>query len=151
MRLSDLLAISDLDPAIGAIEIAGLSADSRAIRAGEVFFAIPGHAGDGLSFVADAKADWREAYADLLKKAPWEKVGKDDELEKLVALAKTKPGKLSVSSPGVGSATHLRDEAFNVAAGVPQDFDKSAHWARKAAEAGSADAQALLAPKLIET
>ncbi len=55
MRLSDLLAISDLDPAIGAIEIAGLSADSRAIRAGEVFFAIPGHAGDGLSFVADAK------------------------------------------------------------------------------------------------
>jgi UDP-N-acetylmuramoyl-L-alanyl-D-glutamate--2,6-diaminopimelate ligase len=56
MRLSDLLAISDLDPAIGAIEIAGLSADSRAIRAGEVFFAIPGHAGDGLSFVADAKA-----------------------------------------------------------------------------------------------
>ena len=55
MRLSDLLAISDLDPAISAIEIAGLSADSRAIRAGEVFFAIPGHAGDGLSFVADAK------------------------------------------------------------------------------------------------
>mgnify|MGYP003341583289 CR=1 FL=1 len=41
----------------------------------------------GGHFVADAKADWREAYADLLKKAPWEKVGKDDELEKLVALA----------------------------------------------------------------
>jgi len=39
-------------------------------------------------------------------------------LKELVALAKTKPGKLSVSSPGVGSATHLRDEAFNVAAGV---------------------------------
>jgi UDP-N-acetylmuramoyl-L-alanyl-D-glutamate--2,6-diaminopimelate ligase len=55
MRLSDLLAISDLNPAIGAIEVAGLSADSRAIRAGEAFFAIPGHAGDGLSFVGDAK------------------------------------------------------------------------------------------------
>lgn len=55
MRLADLLATIDLDPALGAIEIAGLSADSRAIRAGEVFFAIPGHAGDGLSYVDDAK------------------------------------------------------------------------------------------------
>ena len=55
MRLAELLATSDLDPALGAIEVGGLSADSRAIRAGDVFFAIPGHAGDGLSFVDDAK------------------------------------------------------------------------------------------------
>ncbi len=56
MRLADLLSPIDLDPALGAIEIAGLSADSRAIRAGEVFFAIPGHAGDGLSYVDDARS-----------------------------------------------------------------------------------------------
>lgn len=36
----------------------------------------------------------------------------------LVALAKSKPGKLSYSSPGVGSATNLRGEAFNILAGM---------------------------------
>jgi UDP-N-acetylmuramoyl-L-alanyl-D-glutamate--2,6-diaminopimelate ligase len=56
MRLADLLATTDLDPALGAIEISGLSADSRAIHAGDVFFAIPGHAGDGLSYVDDARS-----------------------------------------------------------------------------------------------
>jgi UDP-N-acetylmuramoyl-L-alanyl-D-glutamate--2,6-diaminopimelate ligase len=55
MRLADLLAAPDLDAALGAIEVSGLSADSRAIRAGDVFFAIPGHAGDGLSYVDDAR------------------------------------------------------------------------------------------------
>ncbi|HYA79726.1 MAG TPA: UDP-N-acetylmuramoyl-L-alanyl-D-glutamate--2,6-diaminopimelate ligase [Methylocystis sp.] len=38
------------------LDIAGLSADSREIRPGYAFFAIPGHAGDGLSYAADAKA-----------------------------------------------------------------------------------------------
>ncbi|WP_424361721.1 Mur ligase domain-containing protein [Methylocystis parvus] len=37
------------------LEISGLSADSRAIGEGFAFFAIPGHAGDGLSFVNDAR------------------------------------------------------------------------------------------------
>jgi tripartite-type tricarboxylate transporter receptor subunit TctC len=36
----------------------------------------------------------------------------------LVALAKAKPGELSYSSPGVGSATNLRGEAFNILAGM---------------------------------
>ncbi|WP_036283152.1 UDP-N-acetylmuramoyl-L-alanyl-D-glutamate--2,6-diaminopimelate ligase [Methylocystis sp. ATCC 49242] len=56
MRLTELLARNDLDPALAGIEIAGLSADSRAIREGFAFFAIPGHAGDGLSYVDDARA-----------------------------------------------------------------------------------------------
>ncbi len=56
MRLSKLLARDDLDPAIGSIEIEGLSADSRVLGEGFAFFAIPGHAGDGLSYVSDAKA-----------------------------------------------------------------------------------------------
>ena len=36
----------------------------------------------------------------------------------LVALAKSKPGELTYSSPGVGSATNLRGEAFNILAGM---------------------------------
>jgi UDP-N-acetylmuramoyl-L-alanyl-D-glutamate--2,6-diaminopimelate ligase len=56
MRLSQLLADNDLDPALAGLEVAGLSADSRAIGESFAFFAIPGHAGDGLAFVDDAKA-----------------------------------------------------------------------------------------------
>ncbi len=39
-------------------------------------------------------------------------------LKDLQAFAKANPGKLTYSSPGVGSATHLRGEAFNIVAGV---------------------------------
>lgn len=39
-------------------------------------------------------------------------------LTELQAHAKANPGKLSYSSPGAGSATHLRGEAFNMQAGV---------------------------------
>jgi UDP-N-acetylmuramoyl-L-alanyl-D-glutamate--2,6-diaminopimelate ligase len=56
MKLSELLARNDLDPALAGLEIAGLSADSRGIGEGFAFFAIPGHAGDGLTFVDDARA-----------------------------------------------------------------------------------------------
>ncbi len=55
MRLGDLLG-AEAPPDLQSVEIAGLGADSRAVGPGFVFFAIPGHAGDGLSYVADAKA-----------------------------------------------------------------------------------------------
>ncbi len=48
----------------------------------------------------------------VLKDAPY------NNLKELVALAKANPSKLTYSSPGVGSATHLRGEAFNMLAGV---------------------------------
>jgi len=48
----------------------------------------------------------------VLKDAPY------NTLKELQAYAKANPGKLSISSPGVGSATHLRDEAFKLLAGV---------------------------------
>lgn len=41
-----------------------------------------------------------------------------NDLKGLQAYAKANPGKLNYSSPGVGSATHLRGEAFNIVAGV---------------------------------
>jgi UDP-N-acetylmuramoyl-L-alanyl-D-glutamate--2,6-diaminopimelate ligase len=56
MRLDQLLARDDLDPALAELEIAGLTADSRAVDESFAFFAIPGHAGDGLSYVEDARA-----------------------------------------------------------------------------------------------
>lgn len=48
----------------------------------------------------------------VLKDAPY------NNLKELIAHAKANPGKLTFSSPGVGSATHLRGEAFNMLAGV---------------------------------
>lgn len=48
----------------------------------------------------------------VLKSAPF------NDLKELRAFAKANPGKLSYSSPGAGSATHLRGEAFNKTADV---------------------------------
>ncbi|MGD9804942.1 MAG: tripartite tricarboxylate transporter substrate binding protein [Hyphomicrobiaceae bacterium] len=48
----------------------------------------------------------------VLSKAPF------NNLKELVAQAKASPGKLSYSSPGAGSATHLRAESFKSLAGV---------------------------------
>ena len=56
MRLSELLAPHAVDPALGGFDIVGLSADSRTVGADFAFFAVPGHAGDGLDYVADARA-----------------------------------------------------------------------------------------------
>ena len=56
MRLFDLITPDALDPILGVIDVKGLTADSRAIKPGYAFFAVPGHAGDGLAYADDAKA-----------------------------------------------------------------------------------------------
>ncbi|BBU62060.1 UDP-N-acetylmuramoyl-L-alanyl-D-glutamate--2,6-diaminopimelate ligase [Methylosinus sp. C49] len=55
MRFSDLLDEATAAN-LGDLDIAGVTADSRDVREGYAFFAVPGHAGDGLAYVADARA-----------------------------------------------------------------------------------------------
>ncbi|MCW5696744.1 MAG: UDP-N-acetylmuramoyl-L-alanyl-D-glutamate--2,6-diaminopimelate ligase [Bauldia sp.] len=54
MRLADLAADLKIAAASGAAEITGLSADSRTVRPGYLFAALPGVASDGAAFIADA-------------------------------------------------------------------------------------------------
>ena len=55
MKLADLLTDSArLDARRGAIEVGGITADSRAITHGAVFVAVPGTKADGLAFAAQA-------------------------------------------------------------------------------------------------
>ncbi|MEM8662925.1 MAG: Mur ligase domain-containing protein, partial [Pseudomonadota bacterium] len=54
MRLGDLAP--ELDAAAGAIEVAGITADSRAVRPGMVFAALKGVRADGAAFVPQALA-----------------------------------------------------------------------------------------------
>ena len=53
MKLSDLLnGLGWLDPQTGEIEAAGVTSDSRKVKRGDVFVAVPGTKADGLSFAA---------------------------------------------------------------------------------------------------
>ena len=57
MKLSDLLnGLGWLDPQTGEIEAAGVTSDSRKVKRGDVFVAVPGTKADGLSFAAQAAA-----------------------------------------------------------------------------------------------
>ena len=57
MRLADLVDAARLaDPADGAREVAGLTADSRDVKPGFVFAALPGTRTDGARFIPDALA-----------------------------------------------------------------------------------------------
>ncbi|CAN2532357.1 UDP-N-acetylmuramoyl-L-alanyl-D-glutamate--2,6-diaminopimelate+ligase [Methylocapsa aurea] len=55
MRFSDLLGEARA-AGCGDLDIAGVTADSRDVRESFAFFAVPGHAGDGLAYASDAKA-----------------------------------------------------------------------------------------------
>ena len=53
----DVFALGGADAdRLGAIALTGLSADTRTIRPGEAFFAVPGARDDGARFIADAQA-----------------------------------------------------------------------------------------------
>src|SRR5215208_6844375 len=57
MKLADLLTgLAPLDARTGAIEATGVTADSRKVKRGDVFVAVPGTKADGLAFAAQAAA-----------------------------------------------------------------------------------------------
>ncbi len=57
MKLSDLLSgYAEVDPRFAALDIAGVSADSRTLKKGDLFVAISGAKADGLSFAPQAVA-----------------------------------------------------------------------------------------------
>jgi UDP-N-acetylmuramoyl-L-alanyl-D-glutamate--2,6-diaminopimelate ligase len=57
MTLSDLLTgLAPLDARTGAIEAAGVTSDSRKVKRGDIFVAVPGTKADGLAFAAQAAA-----------------------------------------------------------------------------------------------
>ena len=57
MKLSDLLPNdAELDPRFAALDISGVSADSRSVKQGDLFVAIAGGKTDGLGFIPQAVA-----------------------------------------------------------------------------------------------
>ena len=57
MKLADILpADAQIEAGSGAIEVGGVSTDSRTVKRGDVFVAIAGGKADGLEFVAPAVA-----------------------------------------------------------------------------------------------
>ena len=58
MKLSDLLPPdATFDPRFAALEVTGITADSRAVKPGDVFVAVPGTKADGLQYVPQAIAN----------------------------------------------------------------------------------------------
>ncbi len=57
MKLREILPVdAEIDPQIAALEVGGVSADSRAVKRGDVFVAIEGGKTDGLNFIGPAIA-----------------------------------------------------------------------------------------------
>ena len=63
MKLRDLLAGAAIDPGFAAIEATGVTADSRKVKPGFLFVAIPGNKADGAQFAAKAAAAGAAAIA----------------------------------------------------------------------------------------
>ncbi len=64
MKLRDLLGHdAAIEPAVAAIEVTGLALDSRAVKPGDLFFALAGSKTDGARFVASAVAAGAVAVA----------------------------------------------------------------------------------------
>ncbi len=64
MRLRDLFSDdAAIDPAAEAAEVTGIAMDSRAVKPGDVFFALAGHKTDGARFIDQAIASGAAAVA----------------------------------------------------------------------------------------
>jgi UDP-N-acetylmuramoyl-L-alanyl-D-glutamate--2,6-diaminopimelate ligase len=67
-RLGEILDLNGPDAALGSRAIGGLCADSRKVRPGDAFFAIPGVKDDGLAYAAEAVQ--KGAAAVVAERAP---------------------------------------------------------------------------------
>jgi UDP-N-acetylmuramyl tripeptide synthase len=64
MQLRDVMAAeAEIAPGDGAVAIGGVTADSRKVKAGDLFVAIPGTRADGLAYVPQALAAGAAAIA----------------------------------------------------------------------------------------
>lgn len=54
MTFAELVPAAAVIPGLGTLPVTGLSVDSRTVRPGDVFFAIPGSKADGLGYVPEA-------------------------------------------------------------------------------------------------
>ena len=54
MTFAELIPDSAVIPGLGALSVTGLSVDSRTVKPGDIFFAIPGSKTDGLGYVPEA-------------------------------------------------------------------------------------------------
>jgi UDP-N-acetylmuramoyl-L-alanyl-D-glutamate--2,6-diaminopimelate ligase len=69
MKLSDLLPPdATYDPRFAALEVTGVTADSRAVKPGDLFVAVPGTKADGLQYVPQAIA--KGAVAVMAERKP---------------------------------------------------------------------------------
>jgi len=56
MKLSDLVTEAARDPRLAALDVTGVTADSRKVKKGDLFVAVPGTSADGSQFIAQAFA-----------------------------------------------------------------------------------------------
>jgi UDP-N-acetylmuramoyl-L-alanyl-D-glutamate--2,6-diaminopimelate ligase len=56
MKLSDLVTEAARDPRLAALDVTGVTADSRKVKKGDLFVAVPGTSADGSQFIAQALA-----------------------------------------------------------------------------------------------
>jgi UDP-N-acetylmuramoyl-L-alanyl-D-glutamate--2,6-diaminopimelate ligase len=69
VKLSDLIGgDGEFDPRFAALDIAGIASDSRKVKRGDLFVAVPGNKADGLGFVPQALA--AGAVAVMAERAP---------------------------------------------------------------------------------
>jgi UDP-N-acetylmuramoyl-L-alanyl-D-glutamate--2,6-diaminopimelate ligase len=54
MKLSDLIDVAKIDDRFAALDVMGLTSDSRKVKPGDLFVAVAGTKSDGLKFISDA-------------------------------------------------------------------------------------------------
>jgi UDP-N-acetylmuramoyl-L-alanyl-D-glutamate--2,6-diaminopimelate ligase len=105
--LADAPLAAPLDAGLAASTAGAVTADSREVRPGDVFFALPGARADGLSFAAAAAAAGAAAIiADKLPAAP---------LPVPVLLADTAQGGARAALAHAAARLHPRQPATTVA------------------------------------